>query len=174
LLAFGDGTYLHGLYMSGQKGEPSPASDWRRCDEAFDAVRDQLAEYFAGERRSFDLLLRPAGTPFQTRVWHELAQIPFGATISYAQLAARVGKPGAARAVGHANGRNPIGIIVPCHRVIGASGALTGYGGGLENKRWLLEFEREVVEARPRGLFALADRQPLSEHGRELRKVVVG
>lgn len=107
----------------------------------------QLAEYFEGRRREFDLPLRPAGTPFQRAVWEELQRIPFGATCSYASLAAALGRPGAARAVGAANGRNPIAIVVPCHRVIGASGALTGYGGGIPMKRRLLEHERAVLAA---------------------------
>jgi len=104
------------------------------------AVR-QLAEYFAGTRRAFDLPLAPRGTPFQESVWRALMEIPFGATASYGEIARRVAKPGAARAVGLANNRNPIAIIVPCHRVIGADGSLTGYGGGLPMKRWLLEHE---------------------------------
>jgi methylated-DNA-[protein]-cysteine S-methyltransferase len=147
LLAVAEGPLLRGLYMTGQKGAPSPNRDWQRADEAFVELRRQLQDYFAGRLRGFDLPLRLEGTPFQQRVWQELVRIPFGTTISYAQLAARIGKPGAARAVGHANGRNPISIIVPCHRVIGAGGDLTGYGGGLENKRWLLEFEREVADS---------------------------
>ena len=104
------------------------------------AVR-QLAEYFAGARRAFDVPLAPRGTPFQERVWRALMEIPFGATASYGEIARRVGMPGAARAVGLANNRNPIAILVPCHRVIGADGSLTGYGGGIERKRWLLELE---------------------------------
>src|ERR1700730_356128 len=104
------------------------------------AVR-QLTEYFAGTRREFDLPLRLQGTTFQTRVWRELTEIPYGQTWSYGQLAHRIDKPSASRAVGLANGRNPISILVPCHRVIGADGSLTGYGGGLERKRWLLAHE---------------------------------
>jgi methylated-DNA-[protein]-cysteine S-methyltransferase len=101
----------------------------------------QLAEYFAGARQSFDLPLAPQGTEFQRRVWRELAAIPFGATIDYRSLAERVGRPGAARAVGRANATNPIPIVLPCHRVIGADGSLTGYAGGIETKRQLLEME---------------------------------
>lgn len=101
----------------------------------------QLTEYFAGERQKFDLPLETAGTPFQRAVWAELAKIPYGETRSYAQLAAAVGSPRACRAVGMANHRNPIAIVLPCHRVVGASGALTGYAGGLDKKRWLLELE---------------------------------
>jgi methylated-DNA-[protein]-cysteine S-methyltransferase len=104
-------------------------------------ARDQLAEYFAGERPAFDLPLSPRGTDFQEAVWRALLAIPFGATRSYAAIAAAVGRPSAMRAVGAANGKNPISIIVPCHRVIGADGSLTGYGGGLPRKRWLLRHE---------------------------------
>ncbi len=113
--------------------EPSPVLD--------EAVR-QLGEYFAGERTDFDLPLEPAGTPFQLRVWETLRDIPYAETINYGQLANRIGNPNASRAVGLANGRNPISIVVPCHRVIGANGSLTGYGGGLDRKRTLLELER--------------------------------
>jgi methylated-DNA-[protein]-cysteine S-methyltransferase len=101
----------------------------------------QLDEYFAGGRIDFDVALSMHGTPFQKRVWAALSDIPFGATLSYGELAERIGAPGAARAVGLANGRNPVPIIVPCHRVIGANGTLTGYGGGLDRKHWLLEHE---------------------------------
>lgn len=105
-------------------------------------VVSQLDEYFAGERTDFDLVLVPRGTPFQLAVWNELQRIPYGATISYGALAKRIGKPDAVRAVGAANGANPIPIVIPCHRVIGANGSLTGYGGGLPIKRALLEIER--------------------------------
>jgi methylated-DNA-[protein]-cysteine S-methyltransferase len=103
----------------------------------------QLAEYFAGARLDFTLPLAPEGTPFQQRVWHALTQIPFGQTQSYGALAAAIGKPSASRAVGAANGQNPIAIVLPCHRVIGANGSLTGYGGGLPAKRWLLGHEQQ-------------------------------
>lgn len=104
-------------------------------------LRRQLAEYFAGERREFDLELAPEGTPFERSVWEALRTIPFGETRSYGEIAAAIGHPGAARAVGRANGANPIPIVVPCHRVIGSNGSLTGFGGGLENKSRLLELE---------------------------------
>jgi methylated-DNA-[protein]-cysteine S-methyltransferase len=104
-------------------------------------ARRQLAEYFAGERREFDLVLAPAGTPFERSVWDELKKIPFGETRSYGQIARALGRPDAARAVGRANGANPIPIVVPCHRVIGADGSLTGFGGGLDVKSRLLELE---------------------------------
>lgn len=109
-------------------------------------ARQQLLEYFAGSRTSFDLPCAPAGTAFQRAVWRELAAIPFGETRSYGELAARLGRPAAARAVGAANGRNPLPVVIPCHRVIGADGSLTGYGGGEERKRWLLRHERAVLD----------------------------
>jgi methylated-DNA-[protein]-cysteine S-methyltransferase len=114
-------------------------------DAGFREVRDQLRAYFEGELHEFELPLRMKGTDFQRRVWKELMNIPFGMTISYAEQARRIGRPGAARAVGAANGRNPISIVVPCHRVIGANGTLTGYGGGLDRKQWLLEHEEIVA-----------------------------
>ena len=119
-----------------ERADSEPAAD------AALAARRQLEEYFAGRRRQFDLELTPDGTPFQQRVWKELCRIPFGTTISYRELATRVGQPNAMRAVGLANGRNPLAIVVPCHRVIGADGSLTGYGGGLDRKRYLLALER--------------------------------
>ena len=128
--------------MPQHKGWRGPDASWQQSDAPFAAVREQLAEYFAGERQQFDVPLKLAGTPFQQRVWQELVRIPFGTTITYAQLAQRVGQPTASRAVGHANGRNPISIIVPCHRVIGANGKLTGYAGGVDKKQWLLAWER--------------------------------
>jgi methylated-DNA-[protein]-cysteine S-methyltransferase len=110
-------------------------------DWPFPEISEQLEAYFAGDREDFDLALAPHGTPFQQRVWEELTRIPYGETISYSELAWRLGQPKAVRAVGLANGRNPISIVIPCHRVIGADGSLVGYGGGLERKKWLLEHE---------------------------------
>ena len=137
-----DGEAVTGLYLPGHKGwVGGPADGSRRSDQSLKNVRTQLAEYFAGERQEFDVPLKSTGTPFQERVWRALLEIPYGTTISYAELARRVGQPTASRAVGAANGRNPISILVPCHRVVGANGQLTGYGGGLEAKRWLLEWE---------------------------------
>ncbi len=142
LLLTSDGTALPGLYM-----EPSRKA---QCVDGWledatvaplSAAMRQLTEYFEGTRREFDLPLRLQGTVFQTRVWRELTEIPYGQTWSYGQLAKRIDKPSASRAVGLANGRNPISILVPCHRVIGADGSLTGYGGGIERKRWLLVHE---------------------------------
>ena len=121
---------------------PADRSDWHGGDnEILDATVVQLREYFDGERRDFDLPLAPQGTEFQRVVWQELARIPYGATISYAQLAQRVGNASAMRAVGAANGRNPLPIVLPCHRVIGADGSLTGFGGGLPTKQFLLRLE---------------------------------
>ena len=131
--------------LFGEPDVPMPTSD------ASDAAARQLSEYFAGDRTDFDLDLAPSGTDFQRKVWTALSQIPYGTTESYGQLALRIGQPTASRAVGLANGRNPIAIVVPCHRVIGSSGTLTGYAGGLERKRWLLEHERvwqDVLPAR--------------------------
>jgi methylated-DNA-[protein]-cysteine S-methyltransferase len=116
-----------------------------QAEEHLDRAEAQLAEYFAGTRRTFDLALDPAGTDFQLRAWNALRSIPFGQTMSYGEQAAELGEPGAARAVGAANGRNPLSIVVPCHRVIAASGALTGFAGGLDTKAWLLEHERAVL-----------------------------
>ena len=116
--------------------------DWHAGDNALlRRARKQLDEYFAGKRRAFDLPLTPTGTEFQSSVWTTLSTIPYGETISYAQLASRVGKPSAMRAVGAANGRNPLPIVLPCHRVIGADGSLTGFGGGLPTKQFLLKLE---------------------------------
>ena len=141
-----DGDALTGLYMDMQRHRPplDPASV--RDDAPFEDAARQIDEYMAGERTSFDLPLRPAGTAFQLEVWRALTEIPFGETISYGELARRVGRPGASRAVGLANGRNPISIVVPCHRVVGASGSLTGYGGGLDRKRFLLALEAGAYE----------------------------
>ncbi|RCK69468.1 methylated-DNA--[protein]-cysteine S-methyltransferase [Desertihabitans brevis] len=120
-----------------------------RDDAALAPARDQLAEYFAGERTVFDLPLAPQGSPFERRVWAELQQIPYGRTRSYGELARALGRPRAAQAVGAANGRNPVAIVIPCHRVVGADGALTGYAGGLERKRQLLELENPTLLSPP-------------------------
>lgn len=141
LLLLGDGDVLHGLYMQAGRKPIRVQSAWTRDDEAFADVRAQLREYFAGERSTFDLAMHLEGSAFQRTVWHALTEIPYGETISYGELARRIGRPDLARAVGTANGQNPIAVIVPCHRVIGANGKLVGYGGGLENKRLLLDLE---------------------------------
>jgi methylated-DNA-[protein]-cysteine S-methyltransferase len=145
LLLISDGVALRGLGM--QRG-PRPTrvdATWVQSDSPFSAVKAQLNQYFAGERTAFDLPVVLHGTPFQLRVWAALQEIPYGTTVSYGELARRIGRPLGSRAVGLANGRNPVSIIVPCHRVIGADGSLTGYGGGLDRKRLLLDLEGGVV-----------------------------
>ncbi|MET7416935.1 methylated-DNA--[protein]-cysteine S-methyltransferase [Streptomyces rubiginosohelvolus] len=132
---------LSALYMTDQRHRPPEETFGVPAPEPFGEVIRQLGEYFAGDRTAFDLPLNLAGTPFQRSVWAELLKIPYGETRTYGELAEELGKPGASRAVGLANGKNPVGIIVPCHRVIGASGSLTGYGGGLDRKQRLLAFE---------------------------------
>ncbi|GAC1302892.1 MAG: methylated-DNA--[protein]-cysteine S-methyltransferase [Steroidobacteraceae bacterium] len=143
LLLVADGDALTGVFMDVAKQPVPGLNSWREDATVPTLVRTvrQLNEYFSGQRREFDLSLRLEGTDFQQRVWSVLREIPYGATWSYGQLAARVGNPNASRAVGLANGRNPVCILVPCHRVIGADGSMTGYGGGLERKRWLLAHE---------------------------------
>jgi methylated-DNA-[protein]-cysteine S-methyltransferase len=142
-----DGTALTGLYMNLYRNKPSKlpglGDDWiqNATIDPLPAAARQLKEYFAGKRRDFDLPLSMEGTEFQQSVWRELTKIPFGETRSYGQLAKRLNNPNGSRAVGLANGRNPIAIIVPCHRVIGADGSLTGFGGGIERKEWLLTHE---------------------------------
>ncbi|MEX0834967.1 MAG: methylated-DNA--[protein]-cysteine S-methyltransferase [Nitriliruptor sp.] len=134
---------LSGLYMDAQRHLPDEASFGRPDPAPFADAALQLTEYFAGERTRFDLPLHLDGTDFQRRVWGALCDIPYGQTWSYGQLAEHIGSPGASRAVGLANGRNPISVIVPCHRVVGADGKLTGYGGGVERKQLLLDLERD-------------------------------
>jgi methylated-DNA-[protein]-cysteine S-methyltransferase len=148
LMLVGDGEVLSGLYMTEHRHQPPLPPGARRDDTAFTRTRDQLDEYFAGERLEFDLPLRMEGSPFQREVWAALREIPYGETVSYGELARRIGRPDASRAVGLANGRNPISIVVPCHRVIGASGSLTGYGGGIERKRFLLDLETPALFSR--------------------------
>jgi len=141
LVLTSDGTALTGVLFD---AELDPTWSTEPC-AVLDRAAAQLDEYFAGERTEFDLPLEPAGTPFQRSTWLALREIPYAETINYGQLALRVGNPKASRAVGLANGRNPISIVVPCHRVIGADGSLTGYGGGLDRKRLLLDLERRVA-----------------------------
>ena len=142
----GRGRVLTNLRMLNQTHEPN-RKDWVPDDRAFPDVGEQLEAYFARERTDFDLELGLEGSEFQRRVWQALLTIPYGETRSYGQVAEQIGATGSARAVGLANGRNPIAIVVPCHRVIGASGSLTGYGGGLDRKRSLLELERSQQSA---------------------------
>lgn len=136
-----DGLALIGFPKGKMRRDPEP--DWIFNEKPFEATRQQLEEYFAGERRVFDLPLHLTGTDFQVRVLEELQRIPYGQTTSYGAIAKRIGRPGAMRAVGAANGRNPIPIIIPCHRVIGSTGDLTGFGGGLDTKAALLRLEAE-------------------------------
>jgi len=137
-----EGGVLTGVYMTDHRHWPGLEARAVRDDARLAPVRGQLEEYFAGQRTAFDLEVGLAGTPFQRRVWRALQDIPYGETISYGELARRIGNPSAVRAVGLANGRNPVSIVVPCHRVIGSDGSLTGYGGGLDRKRYLLELEQ--------------------------------
>ena len=150
----GMGSTLMHLRMAGQTHEPD-RSGWIPDDDAFADVAEQLTAYFAGSLTEFDVDLELAGTEFQRRVWAALQTIPYGETRSYGQIAEQIGSPGASRAVGLANGRNPVGIIVPCHRVIGSGGGLTGYGGGIDRKRALLTLEHRTVagtRANPRAM----------------------
>jgi methylated-DNA-[protein]-cysteine S-methyltransferase len=136
-----DDGVLCGLYMTEQRHRPPEESFGPRDDTLFGETEEQLEAYFAGDLKEFSLELRLHGTPFQRSVWQELCRIPYGETRAYGELAASLGNPAASRAVGLANGKNPISIIVPCHRVVGAGGDLTGYGGGLARKKRLLDFE---------------------------------
>lgn len=139
---------LAGVYFDGQKYLPTVASQWRRNPghARLRQAQRELTEYFAGKRKRFELALAPEGTEFQRSVWKAISSVEFGETISYGELAARAGCPGSARAAGAATGRNPIGVIVPCHRIVGANGSLTGYAGGLERKRALLALEAGLPE----------------------------
>jgi len=142
LLLVGDGSAISGLYMQDGATGRAVEDGWIAAEGPFAEPRRQLDQYFAGDRTEFDLPLAPAGTPFQLSVWDALRRIPYGETRSYREIAEAIGRPSATRAVGAANGRNPIAVIVPCHRVIGADGSLTGFGGGIERKRLLLDLER--------------------------------
>jgi len=146
LLLAARGARLCRLHMLDGPADPRRSEAAEAAAGGFlDDVRAQLDAYFGGRARGFDLPTEPEGTPFQVRVWAELSRIPYGETISYAELARRVGDPRAARAVGGANGRNPLAVVVPCHRVIAADGRLGGFGGGLERKLWLLQHEAHVA-----------------------------
>ena len=143
LLLAGDERALTNLHFTDGPKAAEPAPDWKPATAPFDAVREQLDAYFAGKLQTFDLTLEPEGTPFQIQAWFALRLIPFGETRSYAQQATTLGKPTASRAVAAANGQNPIAILLPCHRVIGSDGSLTGFGGGLPIKQALLDHERK-------------------------------
>jgi methylated-DNA-[protein]-cysteine S-methyltransferase len=142
LLLAGDDEYLRVLAFSSGPKARGADPQWQRSDALFRAAKQQLTEYFAGTRQEFDLPLSPQASEFQSRVLDELLQIPYGETRSYLDIARAIGNPKAVRAVGGANGNNPIAIIIPCHRVIGANGSLTGFGGGMDTKRFLLDLER--------------------------------
>lgn len=150
LIATAEDGHLTGLYFAGSVHSSWMGADWVRDNSlpVIRSAREQLAAYFGRELRAFELPLRLHGTPFQQRVWALLREVPFGATTSYGAMAAHLGSPGAARAVGGANGRNPVCIIVPCHRAIGASGELGGYSGGTERKRALLRIEGVLTRMR--------------------------
>ena len=150
IMLMSDGTALTGLFMNQHRhGPDGPGEEWKEeIVPVLTEAKKQLTEYFAGERQAFDLpVTATEGTPFQRRVWDELSRIGYGETISYGELAKRIGDPKAVRAVGLANGRNPISIIVPCHRVIGANGKLTGYGGGLDRKATLIAPRKQGTRA---------------------------
>ena len=155
-LLISDGESLTGLFPETHRALPDVTPGWRRDDAFFAGVRDQLSEYFAGRLMDFKVRLAPRGTTFQQRVWEALREIPLGATTSYSSLATHLGNPSASRAVGAANGRNPISLIVPCHRVVGAGGLLTGYAGGLELKQWLLEHEATTARRSSGGVTPIA------------------
>ena len=144
-----DDSGLRYVMFENNKYDAPNRCDWKRDTNITRETREQLLQYFAGDRKTFDLRLNPIGTEFQVQTWNMLAKIPFGETWSYGQLANKIGSPKAVRAVGAANGRNPIPIILPCHRVIGSDGTLTGFGGGLPVKQWLLEHEgvKSVAQA---------------------------
>ena len=156
LLLSGTEAALTGIHFSTGGRARAPQTDWRAADEPLREAKRQLQEYFAGERTDFELKIEPHGTAFQLDVLAALREIPYGETRAYQDIAERIGRPKAVRAVGAANGRNPIPIVIPCHRVIGRDGSLTGFGGGLDAKRVLLNLEQ-----RQRGLFS--DSQPVGE-----------
>jgi len=155
-----DGHALTGMYFVGQKHEATPRLDWveEDCVPLFIALRAQLAQYFQGQRRVFDIPLAAHGTPFQQRVWQALLTLEYGMTVSYGKLADGIGLGSSVRAVAAAVGRNPISILIPCHRVIGADGSLTGYAGGLERKRALLALEAPAL-----GLLSLNAKAPRTQ-----------
>ena len=150
LIVASDGAAISGVWMANADPDDERWEERRGMDALLSDARDQLAAYFERRLRAFALPLAPNGTEFQRRVWSALTEIPYGRTISYAELARRVKNSSAVRAVGAANGRNPIPIIVPCHRVIGSDGSLTGFGGGLDRKRWLLQHENSLPAEEPR------------------------
>jgi methylated-DNA-[protein]-cysteine S-methyltransferase len=146
LLLAGDDSGLELISFPRGNMRREPEKDWTYSEAPFSAARQQLDEYFSGKRKVFELPLKPSGTPFQLSVLDELRRIPYGETASYGDVAKRIGRPRAVRAVGAANGRNPLPIVIPCHRVVGSNGDLTGFGGGLDTKKTLLELEKNFLE----------------------------
>lgn len=148
MLLVADGKALTGVFFTGQKYQPCIEEEWRRngTHAPLCQAKRELAEYFDGTRTRFTVKIAPRGTPFQRAIWKVIAGVGFGRTIAYAELARRAGRPGSARAAGAATGRNPIGIIVPCHRIVGSNGSLTGYAGGLAKKRALLALEEHALQ----------------------------
>lgn len=157
LLLVGDASGLWKIGFPEGKGKVEPSADWVESTSGLETARQQLDEYFAGDRQTFDLKLKPQGTDFQLQVLAALQTIPFGNTASYADVAEQIGRPKAVRAVGAANGRNPLPIVIPCHRVIGANGSLTGFGGGMEAKSYLLTLEGALPATKNRDLFEQAN-----------------
>lgn len=155
-LLLSNGDALTGVFPESHRAVPEATAGWRRDDAFFAGVRDQLGAYFAGRLTDFTVRLGAKGTHFQHRVWEALREIPLGTTTTYGALAAHLGQPSAARAVGAANGKNPLSLIVPCHRVVGTGGALTGYAGGLELKQWLLEHEATMARRAGGGVTPIA------------------
>ncbi|MGV3619602.1 MAG: methylated-DNA--[protein]-cysteine S-methyltransferase [Archangium sp.] len=166
-LLISDGEALVGVYPESHRAVPAITAGWKRDDGFFAGVVDQMHAYFAGHLTEFDVPLAPQGTPFQKKVWAALREIPMGTTTTYGALAAHLGQASASRAVGAANGKNPISLIVPCHRVIGTSGTLTGYAGGLELKQWLLEHEATLARRCKGGLTPLSQRA-VTRHSAQL------
>jgi methylated-DNA-[protein]-cysteine S-methyltransferase len=146
ILLAGDEDGIHLISFQTETDPPQPEPNWAEDADSLATAAAQLESYFAGQLKDFDLELAPHGTPFQKRVWQELERIPYGTTISYSELAERIGNPKAVRAVGTANGANPLPIVIPCHRVIGADGSLTGYAGGIEIKEALLALEGTLLD----------------------------
>lgn len=165
LTAVAEDGAITGLYLDRQRHRPDDGSFGRPDDSDLAALAEQLDAYFAGDRTDFDLPVRAAGTRWQQLVWGCLCEIPYGQTMTYAEVAAAIGRPGAARAVGAANGRNPVSIVVPCHRVVAAGGSLGGYGGGLERKLWLLEHERRHAATPETGIPRTGDARWAAQPG---------
>lgn len=152
LLACARDGAVAGLWFEDERHAPLPGPDWRHApdDDTLRQLERELGEYFGGKRRAFDVAVAPEGTPFQQSVWRALRTVPYGATASYGAIAAAIGRPRAVRATGAANGRNPVSIVIPCHRIVGADGSPTGYAGGIARKEWLLLLENGIAATPPR------------------------